>query len=97
MFDRLIHNLNLPIGLRLCDRWKDLLNLEVIIELTEFVAIELCTIIEYDGVGDSISADDVLICGRDGCKPFWFNPFSEVVDNHYGVLYTMFSFGKLAD
>ena len=77
--------------------------MEVIVELLEFVAVKLCTIIGYDGVGDSISVDDVLVdglldlWGRDGRERFWFNPFSEVVDSHYCVLYTTYSFEKSAN
>ena len=72
-------------------------------ELLEFIAVELCTIVGYDGVGDSILADDVLVnelldlCGRDGRERFCFNPFSEVVDSHYCVLHTTSSFGKSAN
>ena len=60
----------------------------VIVELLEFVAVELCSIMGYDGVGDSILADDILVdelldlYGHDGRKRFYFNPFSELVDNH---------------
>ena len=77
--------------------------MEVVTELFEFVAVELCTIIGYDGVGDSILIGDVLvyklldISGRDGCKCFYFNPFSKVADNHYYVLYTTSPFGKSTD
>ena len=56
MLDHLVHSFDLPIGLRSCDRREDLLNMEVIAELLEFVAVELCSIIGYDGVGDSILA-----------------------------------------
>ena len=79
---------------------KDFLDLEVITELLEFVIVELCTIIRYDGVEDSISANDVLVdelfdlCERYGCKCFCFNPFIEVVDSHYCILYTTSPFGK---
>ena len=77
--------------------------MEVIAELLEFFVVELCSIIWYDGVGDFIPADDVLVdelldlYGRDGRERFCFNPFSEVVDNHYYVLHTTSSFGKLAN
>ena len=51
-------------------------------------------------MGDIILIDDVLVdelldlCGLDGCESFCFNPFSEVVDSHYYVLYTTSSFKK---
>ena len=96
MLDRLVHSFDLPKGLRSCDQQGDLLNLEV-------VAVELCSIIRYDGVGDSIPADDVLVdqfldlCGRDRRKRFYFNPFSELVDKHYYVLHTTSPFGKSTD
>ena len=101
MLDHLVHSLDLLIGLRLCDRWEDFLNLEVVTELFEFVTIKLCTIIGYNGVGDSVSVEDIYIdelldlCGRDGHKRFCFNLFSEVVDSYYRVLYTTYPFGKL--
>ena len=81
----------------------NLLGLEVVTELFEFVAVKLCTIIGYNGVGDSILANDVLVeelldlCGCDGYKYFCFNSFSEVVDNHYCVLYTNSPFRKPTD
>ena len=59
MFDCLIHNFDLPISLRSRDRREDLLHLEVIAELLEFFVVELCSIVRYDGVGDSIPTDDV--------------------------------------
>ena len=77
MLDRLIHSLNLPIGLRSCDQREGFLDLEVIIELLEFIIVDLCTIIRYDGVGDSIPTDDILIDelfdlrGRDRRKCFY--------------------------
>ena len=103
MLDHLVHSFDLSIGLRVCDQQEDLLDLEVIAELLEFVAVELCTIIRYDGVGDSIPANDILVdkfldlCERDGPKCFYLNSFSEIVDNHYCVLYTSSPFGKSAD
>ena len=103
MLDRLVHSFDLPIGLRSCDRREDLLDLEVIAELLKFITVELCSIIRYDSVGDSIPADDVLVdelldlCRHDGRKHFCFNPFSEVVDNHYCILYTTSPFGKSAN
>ena len=69
----------------------------------EFVAVELCTIIENDGVGDFILVDDVLVddlldlCGHYGGKRFYFNLFSEVVNSHYYVLYTTSPFRKPTD
>ena len=92
MLDLLVHGLNLPIGLRSSDQREDLLDLEVVLELLEFFAVELCSIIGYDGVGYSILADNVLVdklrdhCRHDGCKRFCFNPFSEVVNNAYCTL-----------
>ena len=77
--------------------------MEVIIELLKFIAIELCTTIKYDGVEDSILRDGVFVDelfdlrGRDGCKLFCFNPFSEVVDSYYCVLYTTSPFRKPVD
>ena len=55
MLDFLIHNFDLPIGLRSCDRREDLFGLEVITELFEFVAVR------HDGVGDFVSVNDVLV------------------------------------
>ena len=72
MLDRLVHSFDLPIGLRPCNRKENLLDLEVVIELLEFVAVELCTIIRYHGVEDSIPIDNVLVdelldlCGHNG-------------------------------
>ena len=72
MLNRLVHSFNLPIGLSLLD-------LEVIIELLEFVIVKLCTIIGYDGLGDSIPTEDVLVYklldlyGHDGPKCFHFD------------------------
>ena len=103
MLDHLVHSFDLPIGLRSCDQREDLLDLKVVAEFIEFIAVELCTIIEYDRVGDSIPTNDVMIdelldlCECDGHKHFCFNPFSEVVDSHYCVLYTTTLFGKSAN
>ena len=100
MLDRLVHTFNLSIGLRLCDQREDLLDLEGVVKLPKFIAIKLGSIFRYDGVGDSVVAYDVLVdelldlCRRDRCKRFCFNPFSEVVNNHYCVLHTTSSFGK---
>ena len=75
----------------------------MITELLEVIVVELCTVIRYNGVGDSILADDVLVdklvdlCGRDGHKRFCFNPFSEVVYSHYHLLYTTSPFVNSAD
>ena len=77
--------------------------MEIVTKLFKLVAVELCTIIRYDSVGDSIPADDIFVDelfdlrGHDGCKRFYFNPFSEVVDIHYGVLYTISPFEKSVD
>ena len=75
--------------------------MEVIAELLEFFIVKLCSVIKYDGVKDSISTDyllvDKLFYGRDGCERFYFNPFSEVVENHYYVLYITSSFGESAN
>ena len=74
MLDHLIHSFDLPIGLRQHDRREDLLDLEVVVKLLEFFTVELCTIVGYDGVGDSVLADDVLLdelldlCGRDAAS-----------------------------
>ena len=94
---------NLPIGLRSCDRREDVFDLEVVAQLLEFVIVELCFIIGYDGVGDSIPTYNVLVdefldlCRCDGRKRLCFNPFNEVVDSHYCVLYITSPFGKSAD
>ena len=83
MLDRLVHSFNLAISLRSCDRREYLLDLEVIAELFEFIAVELCSIVGYNGVGDSIPTDDVLVdelfdlCGRDGRKRFLLQYISE--------------------
>ena len=85
------------------DTPKDLLDLQVIEELLEFVAVKLCSIVGYDGVEGSGPSDYVLVnellnlCGCDERKRFYFNPFREVVNGHYCVLRTTSSFGKLAD
>ena len=77
--------------------------MEVVAELLEFITVELCSIIELDGVGDSILVDVVLVdellvlCRRDGHKFFYFNLFSEVVNSHFYVLHTTSSFGKSVD
>ena len=69
-------------------------------ELLEFVTVKLCSIIRYDGVGDSVPVGNVLtdklldLCERDGLERFCFNPLSEVVDSHYYVLHTTSSFRK---
>ena len=103
MLDRLVHSFDLPIGLRSCNRQEDLLDMEVVVELLEFVADELCSIIGYDDMGDFIPTDNVLIeeildlCGHDGRKCFCFNPLSEVVDSHYCVLHITSSLGKSID
>ena len=100
MLDRLVHRFDFPIGLWSCDQRENLLNLEIVAKLLELIAVELCSVIGYDGVGNTIPTDDILVdellnpCGRDGCKCFFFNLFSEVVDSHYCVLHTTFSFGK---
>ena len=79
------------------------LNLEVVTELLEFVTVKLCTMIRYDGVGDSVLIDNVFLDelldlhGRDGLEHFCFNLFREVVDSDYCVLYTTFHFGKPID
>ena len=78
----------------------NLLGLEVVTELFEFIAVKLCTIIRYDGAGDFILTEDVLVdelldlygCG--GRERFYFNPLSEVVNSHYCILYTTSPFGK---
>ena len=99
MLDRLVHSFDLAIGLRPYDRREDL-DLEVVVELLEFVAVELCSIVGHDGVGDSVPANDVLVDKlldlhrRDGRESFCFNTFSEVVKSHYSVLHTTSSFGK---
>ena len=86
MIDDLVPNFDLPIGLRPCDRREDLLELEIVAEFLEFVTIELCSIVRYNGVGDSILVGDVFVeellnlCWCDGCKRFCFNPINEVVD-----------------
>ena len=102
MLDRLVHSLNLPIGLRPHDRREDLLDMEVVAKLLEFITVELCSIVGYDGVRDSVPADYVFLyellnlCGRDGRKCFCFNLFS-VVNNHYCILHTTSSFEKSAN
>ena len=45
MIDCLVNSFDLPIKLGLCDRREGLLNLEVIVELFEFVVVKLCSII----------------------------------------------------
>ena len=103
MFDDLIDNFDLPIGLRSCDKGEAFLDMEVVIELLEFIAVKLCIVIRCDGVGDSMLTDDVLIdklldlrrCN--GRKCFYFNPLGEIVYSHYSVLYSTSSFGKSAD
>ena len=103
MVDHLVHSFDLPIGLSSCDQQEDLLDLEVLTEFLEFFAVKLCTIIRYDGVGDSIPIDDVLVdelldlYRRDGCEHFCFKPFSEIVNSHYCILYTTFPFGESVD
>ena len=103
MLNRLVHSFDLPIGLRPRDRREDFIDLEVIAELLEFVAVELCSTAEYVGVGDSVPTNDILVNklldlrGRDGRECFCFNPLSEVVNNHYCVLHTTSSFRKTAN
>ena len=103
MLDHLVHRFDLPIGLRSCDRREYLLDLVVVAEFLEFVVVKMRSIIRYDGVGDSIPVDDVLVDElldlrrRDRCKRFCFNLFSEVVDSNYHVLHTTSSFEKSVD
>ena len=103
MLNRLVHNFDLSISLRLRDRREDLLNLEVVVELLEFIVVELCSIIRYDGMRDSILAYDVLVdelldlCVRYRRELLCFNPFTEIVDCHYCALYTTSSFGESTD
>ena len=100
MLDHLIHSFDLPIDLMERDRREDLLDMEVILELLEFVTVELCSVIRYDGVGDSLPLNDVLVdklldlCRRDRRKHLCFNPLSEVVDSHYCVLHIPLPLGS---
>ena len=94
MLDRFVHSFDLSISLRSCDRREDLLDLAVGTIFLEFNVVELCSVIIYDGVGESVPVDDVLIdelldlYGHDGRKHFCFNLFSEVFDRNYCILYT---------
>ena len=100
MLDCVVHSFALPIGSRSHDQREDLLDLEVVAELLKFVAVDLCFVIGYECVGDSIPADYVLVdelldlYGRDSHERLIFNPFSEVVDSYYCVVYTTSPFGK---
>ena len=72
--------------------------MKVVAELLEFIIVELCSIIGYDGVEDSISTYDVLINELlDLCAHLCFNPLSKVVDSHYCVLHTTSPFWKSVD
>ena len=61
MINYLVDGFNLFVSLRACHRRERLFDLEVVVKLLEFVAIELFVVIQYEGGQYPITTDDVFI------------------------------------
>jgi len=75
----------LAVCLGVLDGTGDMCDFQVAVEFGEAFVYELAAVISYDGVGDTVTADDALpdetlhLIGSDGGKGFRLDPLGEVI------------------
>ena len=92
MFDDLVNNLNMTVGLRMVN-WKEVfLDTEFVVEFSELFNVELGTIIRDDLLRCAVSTYYYLpykildFFAGDRGKWFGFGPLGEIIDSDHSVL-----------
>ena len=92
MFDDLINDLNLIVGLRMINRREVLLNAEFVVESPKFVTVKFCVVIINDLPRYSVLAYYCLpykvldLLTGDHGERFGFCPLCEIIDSDHNVL-----------